>query len=126
MTRPGGDALMITEGSLAAAVDGFLYITSAPPFGEEPGTPVEIDDAGAFARALFARLRHVAGPDGIVDAHVCCEHAGDAPGPFADPEVAAMAALATVLPLVSALGHDARERVMSWARMRATDGLPPF
>jgi hypothetical protein len=38
----------------------------------------------------------------------------------------AMAALLPALPLVSKLGHDARERVMDWARRRACDGLPPF
>jgi hypothetical protein len=43
-----------------------------------------------------------------------------------DPELAAMAALLPALPLVSELTPDARERVMEWARRRATDGLPPF
>jgi hypothetical protein len=57
---------------------------------------------------------------GVVDAHICCEHV---PG---DPEMTAMAALLPALPLVSKLGHDARERVMDWARRRACDGLPPF
>jgi hypothetical protein len=46
------------------------------------------------------------------------------PGP--DPELAAMAALLPGLPLVSKLDPDARERVMDWARRRATDGQPPF
>jgi hypothetical protein len=53
---------------------------------------------------------------------VCCENCSEP----ADPELTAMAALLPALPLVSKLGHDARERVMDWARRRACDGLPPF
>jgi hypothetical protein len=56
----------------------------------------------------------------VVDAHVCCEHAGT------DREISAMAALLPALPLVSKLCYDARERVMDWAKRRACDGLPPF
>jgi hypothetical protein len=43
-----------------------------------------------------------------------------------DAELSAMSALLPALPLVGALGPDARERVMDWARRRACDGLPPF
>jgi hypothetical protein len=61
-----------------------------------------------------------------VDAHICCEHAGDAPGPFSDPEVAAMAALAPALAALRRLKHDEAMRVMRWATDRATGNLPPF
>jgi hypothetical protein len=44
----------------------------------------------------------------------------------ADPELHAMAVLLPALPMVSKLGHDARERVMDWARHRACDGRAPF
>jgi hypothetical protein len=63
--------------------------------------------------------------DDVVDAHICCEHA-DGPGPFSDPEVAAMAALAPALPAVRRLKYQEAVRVMRWATDSATDSLPPF
>jgi hypothetical protein len=73
-------------------------------------------------RGEYARLP---ADDDVVDAHICCEHA-DGPGPFSDPEVAAMAALTPALPAVRRLKHDEAMRVMRWATDRATDSLPPF
>jgi hypothetical protein len=70
--------------------------------------------------AIIARPDRVAG---MIAGHAAALRADEA---RADPELAAMAALLPVLPLVSRLGPDARERVMDWARRRAADRQPPF
>jgi len=90
------------------------------PFG--PTAKLSRPEAVADVIASHARgLRANETAGDVVDAHICCEHAV-----VDDAELAAMAALLAALPLVSALRPDARERVMDWARRRATDSQPPF
>lgn len=125
----------ITEQQLADLLRGF-YLTVRQDTGKIHG---QVDDPRDVANAVFRQLSanqahepHPTGPR-LQDADLCARCGNQfKPGQVCDscregdPEVAAMAALAPVLPLVSALGHDARARVMDWATRRACDGLPPF
>lgn len=128
-------AVGITREQLATALAKTRIIIEEPevsnsvhggPDGWQPlwakGAPKE---PGELAEAVIMLLE--IGQRDVVDAHICCEHVGiDDAELIGDPELAAMAALLPGLPMVSKLGHDARERVMDWARRRATDGQAPF
>jgi hypothetical protein len=103
----------ITREQLAKALDRMREIYSPG------GAPYKLS-SDVLARELLIIIADTETGSDVVDAHICCEHAD------ADPELSAMAALLPALPLVAALKRDARERVMDWARRRATDGLPPF
>lgn len=107
IARPSGGR-KITSEQLAKAVDGMEITVDLTGGDVAPGTwtGAKIRYPDSFATQVFDEIG-----------------ASAAPG---DPEVAAIAALVPVLPLVSKLRHDARERVMDWARRRATDGLAPF
>ena len=111
----------VTEASLASALEGFTLIGRL--LEGRGHVTVEVDDADAFAAALFATLARMAalhGNSDVVEAHVCCEHAD------ADPELAAMAALLPAVPLLQRLGYDARARVIEWYGHRVNDGQPDF
>lgn len=114
----------VTQAEVAARLEGFLLTVRRGAGGIRLNG--EVDDPQAVAQVLFAEIAAARARDGVTGARVCCERAGGAPGPFTDPEVAAMAALAPVVDLVRGLGHDARTRVLEWARCRAHAGLPPF
>lgn len=114
----------ITRDQLVDALQEFhLWITPDPAHKDVGRRCVvgTVQDPESMADGLLLALRANAAHGDVVDAHVCCEHAG-----VGDRELLAMAALTPALPMVSALGHDARERVMDWARRRACDGLAPF
>lgn len=145
------DAGAIRGGHLTGASAGDLVLAAVREFGaRDDGTAADVP---RITREQLADLLHgfgvdvitaggvtgngrVADPDAVAaDVFSLFATPGNGcgapkppapdPAPAADPEVAAMAALAPVLPLVSRLDRDARERVMRWATARATGGLPP-
>lgn len=71
----------ITQGELAARLEGF-HLTVRCATGIANGM---IDDPQAVARLIVAEVAAARARDGVVDAHICCEHVSE------DPELSAMA-----------------------------------
>ena len=114
-------AVTVSREQLARALD-HLWVYAKNREGTYHG---QIIGPGQVADDLWENLAAVQAAPDVVDAHICCEHA-DGPGPFSDPEVAAMAALAPALAALRRLRYDEAMRVMRWATDRATGNLPPF
>lgn len=116
-----GHRALIGRARLAERLDGF-YLTVMPDSG--PAVNGQVDDPGAVAALVFkehaAAVRRGGRPepdDDVVDAHICCEHAGTG-----DRELLAMAA---VLQALAPLRPDECSRVLDWARRRFAVE-PPF
>lgn len=83
---------------------------------DTPANPCSLADE--LVRAVRSAGAEVldAGPDDVVDAHICCEHASTG-----DREVLAMA---EVLRVLAPLRPDECSRVLDWARRRYAVDVP--
>jgi hypothetical protein len=122
----------ITREQLARALDGFT-VWVVPDERQTTGTVFsgKVTAAQGAAARLFDVIADTAEADGVVDAHICCEHAGTDPdvtladiaGSHADAELALMAA---ILHGMEQLDRDARQRVRAWVDERFAATARPY
>jgi hypothetical protein len=122
----------ITREQLAKALDGFMLWVVPDEGQTTDGTFAgKVTAARGAASRLLDVIADTAEADGVVDAHICCDHAGTDPdvtladiaGSHADTELALMAA---ILHGMEQLDRDARQRIRNWVDERFVATARPY